>query len=74
MVLNYVDEYVKRHTPSKFTDLTVKRAEKMLFEACAAKEAKLEARAKSFKRIGQRQKPATAVCRVYRRSRNYCTV
>ncbi|MCI9449361.1 MAG: hypothetical protein HFE30_03810 [Clostridiales bacterium] len=48
MVLNYVDEYVKRHTPSKFTDLTVKRAEKMLFEACAAKEAKLEARAKLF--------------------------
>lgn len=31
MVLNYVDEYVKRHTPSKFTDLTVKRAEKNAF-------------------------------------------
>ena len=34
MVLNYVDEYGKRHTPSKSTGLTVKgnkkRAEKML--------------------------------------------
>lgn len=43
MVLNYVDEYGKRHTPSKSTGLTVKgnkkRAEKMLSEARAAKEA-----------------------------------
>ena len=50
MVLNYVDEYGKRHTPSKSTGLTVKgnkkRAEKMLSEARAAKEAELEARAK----------------------------
>ena len=49
MVLNYVDEYGKRHTPSKSTGLTVKgnkkRAEKMLSEARAAKEAELEARA-----------------------------
>ena len=49
MVLNYVDEYCKRHTPSKSTGLTVKgnkkRAEKMLSEARAAKEAELEARA-----------------------------
>lgn len=48
MVLNYVDEYGKRHTPSKSTGLTVKgnkkRAEKMLSEARAAKEAELEAR------------------------------
>ena len=45
----YVDEYGKRHTPSKSTGLTVKgnkkRAEKMLSEARAAKEAELEARA-----------------------------
>ena len=49
MVLNYVDEYGKRHTPSKSTGLTVKgnkkRAEKMLSVARAAKEAELEARA-----------------------------
>lgn len=49
MVLNYVDEYGKRHTPSKSTGLTVKgnkkRAVKMLSEARAAKEAELEARA-----------------------------
>lgn len=49
MVLNYVDEYGKRHTPPKSTGLTVKgnkkRAEKMLSEARAAKEAELEARA-----------------------------
>ena len=49
MVLNYVDEYGKRHTPSKSTGLTVKgnkkRAEKMLSEARAAKEVELEARA-----------------------------
>lgn len=49
MVLNYVDEYGKRHTPSKSTGLTVKgnkkRAEKMLSEARAPKEAELEARA-----------------------------
>ena len=49
MVLNYVDEYGKRHTPSKSTGLTVKgnkkRAEKMLSEARAAKEAELESRA-----------------------------
>ncbi len=49
MVLNYVDEYGKRHIPSKSTGLTVKgnkkRAEKMLSEARAAKEAELEARA-----------------------------
>ena len=42
MVLNYVDEYGKRHTPSKSTGLTVKgnkkRAEKMLSVARAAKE------------------------------------
>ena len=47
MVLNYVDEYGKRHTPSKSTGLTVKgnkkRAEKMLSEARAEKEAELEA-------------------------------
>ena len=40
MGLNYVDEYGKRHTPSKSTGLTVKgnkkRAEKMLSEARAA--------------------------------------
>ena len=45
----WVDEYGKRHTPSKSTGLTVKgnkkRAEKMLSEARAAKEAELEARA-----------------------------
>lgn len=49
MVLNYVDEYGKRNTPSKSMGLTVKgnkkRAEKMLSEARAAKEAELEARA-----------------------------
>ena len=49
IVLNYVDEYGKRHTPSKSTGLPVKgnkkRAEKMLSEARAAKEAELEARA-----------------------------
>ena len=37
IVLNYVDEYGKRHTPSKSTGLPVKgnkkRAEKMLIEA-----------------------------------------
>lgn len=37
MVLNYVDEYGKRHTPSKSTGLTVKgnkkRAEKTLSES-----------------------------------------
>ena len=42
MVLNYVDEYGKRHTPSKSMGLTVKgnkkRAEKMLSEARAAKK------------------------------------
>ena len=49
IVLNYVDEYGKRHTPSKSTGLPVKgnkkRAEKMLIEARSAKEAELEARA-----------------------------
>lgn len=49
MVLNYVYEYGKRHTPSKSTGLTVKgnkkRAEKMLSEARTTKEAELEARA-----------------------------
>ena len=59
MVLNYVDEYGKRHTPSKSTGLTVKgnkkRAEKMLSEARAAKEAELEARA-----IAVRIKPPLA--------------
>ena len=53
MVLNYVDEYGKRHTPSKSTGLTVKgnkkRAEKMLSEARAAKEAELEAQAKPLR-------------------------
>ena len=48
-VLATVDKYGKRHTPSKSTGLTVKgnkkRAEKMLSEARAAKEAELEARA-----------------------------
>ncbi len=48
-VLATVDEYGKRHTPSKSTGLTVKgnkkRAEKMLSVARAAKEAELEARA-----------------------------
>ena len=48
MVLNYVDEYGKRHTPSKSTGLTVKgnkkRAEKMLMDARAAQEAELEAK------------------------------
>lgn len=47
IVLNYVDEYGKRHTPSKSTGLPVKgnkkRAEKMLIEARSAKEAELEA-------------------------------
>ena len=42
MVLNYVDEYGKRHTPPKSTGLTVKgnkkRAEKMLSEARAARK------------------------------------
>ena len=55
MVLNYVDEYGKRHTPSKSTGLTVKgnkkRAEKMLSEARAAKEAELEAKAKSSRTL-----------------------
>lgn len=44
IVLNYVDEYGKRHTPSKSTGLPVKgnkkRAEKMLIEARSAKEAR----------------------------------
>lgn len=41
IVLNYVDEYGKRHTPSKSTGLPVKgnkkRAEKMLIEARSSK-------------------------------------
>ena len=46
MVLNYVDEYGKRHTPSKSTGLTVKgnkkRAEKMLSEARAANAVRIK--------------------------------
>ena len=41
MVLNYVDEYGKRHTPSKSTGLTVKgnkSVPKNAFEARAAKK------------------------------------
>ena len=62
---------VKRHTPSKSTGLTVKgnkkRAEKMLSEARAAKEAELEARARLFKRIEQRsQLPQPAACTAVR--------